>query len=316
MENAKVLVAGLAVKQLPELEKVCEVTFAPAGAGKDWYLANLGDFDALITGKLPVDQELLDAGKKLKIVSATGVGYDHIDVDYASSQGIIVSNCPASVMQPTAEMAFTLLLALSRKLALYNQEMRQGNFLDTGLLENQGQSPVGKTLGIFGMGRIGKTLASYARTFGMNILYHNRHQLPEDEERALGVSYVPLADLLSQADYVSLNAPATAETYHVIDEAALSMMQPTAFLINTSRGSLVDEAALLRALKGKRIAGAGLDVFEEEPDFNEEFCQLDNVILTPHAGSATRESRRSVLKEASHNIVSFLVDGVPVNRVN
>ena len=134
MENAKVLVAGLAVKQLPELEKVCEVTFAPAGAGKDWYLANLGDFDALITGKLPVDQELLDAGKKLKIVSATGVGYDHIDVDYASSQGIIVSNCPASVMQPTAEMAFTLLLALSRKLALYNQEMRQGKFLDTGLL--------------------------------------------------------------------------------------------------------------------------------------------------------------------------------------
>lgn len=304
MENAKVLVAGLAVKQLPELEKVCEVTFAPAGAGKDWYLANLGDFDALITGKLPVDQELLDAGKKLKIVSATGVGYDHIDVDYASSQGIIVSNCPASVMQPTAEMAFTLLLALSRKLALYNQEMRQGNFLDTGLLENQGQSPVGKTL------------ASYARTFGMNILYHNRHQLPENEERALGVSYVPFADLLSQADYVSLNAPATAETYHVIDEAALSMMQPTAFLINTSRGSLVDEAALLRALKGKRIAGAGLDVFEEEPDFNKEFCQLDNVILTPHAGSATRESRRSVLKEASHNIVSFLVDGVPVNRVN
>lgn len=304
MENAKVLVAGLAVKQLPELEKVCEVTFAPAGAGKDWCLANLGDFDALITGKLPVDQELLDAGKKLKIVSATGVGYDHIDVDYASSQGIIVSNCPASVMQPTAEMAFTLLLALSRKLALYNQEMRQGNFLDTGLLENQGQSPVGKTL------------ASYARTFGMNILYHNRHQLPEDEERALGVSYVPLADLLSQADYVSLNAPATAETYHVIDEAALSMMQPTAFLINTSRGSQVDEAALLRALKGKRIAGAGLDVFEEEPDFNKEFCQLDNVILTPHAGSATRESRRSVLKEASHNIVSFLVDGVPVNRVN
>ncbi|MCD5446549.1 NAD(P)-dependent oxidoreductase [Lactobacillus delbrueckii] len=304
MENAKVLVAGLAVKQLPELEKVCEVTFAPAGAGKDWYLANLGDFDALISGKLPVDQELLDAGKKLKIVSATGVGYDHIDVDYASSQGIIVSNCPASVMQPTAEMAFTLLLALSRKLALYNQEMRQGNFLDTGLLENQGQSPVGKTL------------ASYARTFGMNILYHNRHQLPENEERALGVSYVPFADLLSQADYVSLNAPATAETYHVIDEAALSMMQPTAFLINTSRGSLVDEAALLRALKGKRIAGAGLDVFEEEPDFNKEFCQLDNVILTPHAGSATRESRRSVLKEASHNIVSFLVDGVPVNRVN
>jgi phosphoglycerate dehydrogenase-like enzyme len=140
--------------------------------------------------------------------------------------------------------------------------------------------------------------------------------LPEDEERALGVSYVPLADLLSQADYVSLNAPATAETYHVIDEAALSMMQPPAFLINTSRGSLVDEAALLRALKGKRIAGAGLDVFEEEPDFNKEFCQLDNVILTPHAGSATRESRRSVLKEASHNIVSFLVDGVPVNRVN
>lgn len=121
---------------------------------------------------------------------------------------------------------------------------------------------------------------------------------------------------VSQADYVSLNAPATAETYHVIDEAALSMMQPTAFLINTSRGSQVDEAALLRALKGKRIAGAGLDVFEEEPDFNKEFCQLDNVILTPHAGSATRESRRSVLKEASHNIVSFLVDGVPVNRVN
>ncbi|MBT8904338.1 NAD(P)-dependent oxidoreductase [Lactobacillus delbrueckii subsp. bulgaricus] len=121
---------------------------------------------------------------------------------------------------------------------------------------------------------------------------------------------------VSQAGYVSLNAPATAETYHVIDEAALSMMQPTAFLINTSRGSQVDEAALLRALKGKRIAGAGLDVFEEEPDFNKEFCQLDNVILTPHAGSATRESRRSVLKEASHNIVSFLVDGVPVNRVN
>ncbi|WP_201330328.1 NAD(P)-dependent oxidoreductase, partial [Lactobacillus nasalidis] len=230
MEKAKVLVAGLTVKQLPELEKACAVTYAPVEADKAWYLDHLGEYDGLITGKLPVDKDLLAAGEKLKIVSASGVGFDHIDVDYASSQGIIVANCPASVMQPTAEMAFTLLLALSRKLVLYNQAMQEGKFLDTALAQNQGQSPVGKTLGIFGMGRIGKTLASYARTFGMNILYHNRHRLSDDEEHALGVSYVPLADLLSRADYVSLNAPATPETYHVIDEAALSMMQPTAFL--------------------------------------------------------------------------------------
>ena len=314
--NGKILIAGLSIDQLPELEAKFDLLFAPKNADLAWYQQVLPDIDGMIAGKVQVGQEMIDAAPKLKIITACGVGFDHIDVDYASSQGIVVSNCPESVMQPTAEMAFALILALSRKLIKYDEGMQKGAFLDTSLPENQGQSLVGKTLGIFGMGRIGQTLAGYAKCFGMNVLYHNRRRLPQETERELGANYVQLAELLARADYLSLNAPATPETYHVIDEAAISMMPDTAYLINTARGSLVDEAALLRALKNGRLAGAGLDVFANEPDFNQEFCQLENVILTPHAGSATKEARRNVLKEASYNLLSFLVDGQPVNRVN
>lgn len=311
-----ILVAGIAEERLDELKKYCQVTVGPKHAGADWYQDHIQGYDGLLAANIKVDKALINAGKQLKIITSCGVGFDHIDVDYAASQGIVVSNCPVSVMQPTAEMAFTMLLGLTRKIHIYDSSMRFGKFLDTSQVQNQGQSPMGKTLGIFGMGRIGQTLAGYARAFGMSVLYHNRHRLSVDKEREIGASYVSFEDLLRKSDYLSLNAPATPETYHVIDQAALALMQPTAFLINTARGSLVDEAALLAALKEGQIAGAGLDVFENEPHCNPEFRKLDNVILTPHAGSATKEARRNVLKEATNNLVSFLVEGVPVNRVN
>lgn len=319
MARPKVLVSGIEEDQLGKLQEKCDVTVGPEEITSEtilWYQNNIKEYDGLIASKLPVDSKLIDAGENLKIISGRGVGYDHIDAKYAAEKGIIVSNCPNSVMQPTAEMAFTMLLSLTRRVHFYDSNMRQGIFLNTDLVKNQGQSPVGKTLGIFGMGRIGQTLAKYASAFGMNILYHNRHRLPEEIERNLSADYVSFETLLKQSDYVSLHAPATRETYHIMDESAFSIMQNGAFLINTSRGSLVDEQALLKALKTNKLAGAGLDVFENEPHCNPEFYKLDNVILTPHAGSATQESRRGVVVEAIHNILSFLIDGIPVNRVN
>lgn len=321
MAKLKVLVlGGMREDALDDLKENFEVTIGPVGHrladDYQWVIKNISEYDALIAVKMPIDKKIIDCAKNLKIISTYGVGVDHIDIEYAAEKGIVVSNCPESVTRPTAELALTLVLACARKLHYYDHTMRQGVFLDVSDYDDQGETIEGKTLGIFGMGRIGGTIASFAHALGMKIIYHNRHRVSAELEKELGAEYVDFDTLLANSDFLSLNAPATKETENIINADALKKMKSNAYLINTSRGSLVDQDALISALKGDEIAGAGLDVFDDEIRPDRHLTELDNVVMTPHVGSATHRARYRLTKEASQNIISYLKDGKALNQVN
>lgn len=321
MAQAKVLVLGeLREDALEDLKKKCEVVLGPAGHrmedDREWVLDHIADYDAVIVAKMNFDREMIDAAKNLKIISTYGVGFDHIDIEYAKQKGIVVANCPDSVRRPTAELALTLLLASARRLHLYDHAMREGVFLNVNEYDNQGFTVEGKTLGILGMGNVGQLVAQFASALGMKIIYHNRHQLDSSVEEKLNAKYVDFDTLVKNVDFLTLHAPATKETYHIIDNNVFKKMKETAFLINVARGSLVDESALIRAVKHGEIAGAGLDVYENEPHVSRELLNLDNVVLTPHAGSATHIARYNLSKEAAKNVYSFLVDKKAINKIN
>lgn len=320
MTKNKVLVlGGLREDALAELKEKCDVTIGPVGHrmadDREWVKNHLSEFDGLIVAKMQIDEDMLKHADNLKIISTYGVGYDHVDVQAAANKGIVVSNCPESVTRPTAELVLTMILACARRLHYYDHSMREGVFLNVNEYDNQGFSIQGKTLGILGMGRIGKQVAKFGQMLGMKIIYHNRHQVAPELEEKLGAKYVAFDQLLSESDFLSLNAPATKETYHLINASSLKQMKDSAFLINVARGSLVDQSALIEALKTDQIAGAGLDVFENEGEVDEELASLDNVVMTPHVGSATHQARYNLSKEASKNILSYLLDGKVLNQV-
>ena len=256
---------------------------------------------------------MIDAAKNLKMISTYGVGFDHVDIEYANEKGIVVSNCPKSVLRPTAELTLTMIMASARRLRYYDHALREGVFLDANEYDNQGYTIEGKTLG---MGRIGQQVARFAKALGMKIIYHNRHQLYAKLEEELNAKYVDFDILVKEADCLSLHAPATDETYHIINADVFKQMKETAYLINVARGSLVDSDALIAALKKGEIAGAALDVFENEPHPRQELVDMDNVIMTPHAGSATHIARYNLSKEAANNILPFFKDGKAINKVN
>lgn len=275
-------------------------------------LDHIAAYDGVIVAKMIFDKQMIDVAKNLKIISTYGVGFDHVDTEYAKEKGIVVLNCPESVLRPTAELALTMILASARRLRYYDHTLREGVFLNADEYDNQGYSIEGKTLGILGMGRIGQQVARFAKALGMKIIYHNRHQLDEKLE----AKYVDFADLIKNADFLSLHAPLTDETYHIINADAFKQMKDTAFLINVARGSLVDSNALISALKNDEIAGAALDVFENEPHPRQELVEMDNVIMTPHVGSATHVARYNLSKEAANNVLSFFKDGKAINQIN
>ncbi|GAA3629603.1 2-hydroxyacid dehydrogenase family protein [Lactobacillus hamsteri] len=321
MNKAKVLVlGGLREEALDDLKQNCEVTMGPVGHRMDddyeWVVDHIAGYDGLIAPKMTIDKKILDNAKNLKIISTYGVGFDHIDVDYAKQKGIVVSNCPKSVTRPTAELALAMILACARRLHFYDHSLREGAFLDVNEYDNQGFSIEGKTLGILGMGRIGQLVAQFGQMLGMNIIYHNRHQVATEIEDKVNAKYVDFDTLIKESDFLTIHLPATDETEHIIDSDVLKKMKSTAFLINVARGSLVDQMALVKALKTAEIAGAGLDVLENEPHIDEELAALDNVIMTPHVGSATHVARQNLTKEASENIISFFVNGKALNQVD
>lgn len=256
---------------------------------------------------------MIDAAKNLKMISTYGVGFDHVDIEYANEKGIVVSNCPKSVLRPTAELTLTMIMASARRLRYYDHALREGVFLDADEYDNQGYTIEGKTLG---MGRIGQQVARFAKALGMKIIYHNRHQLDAKLEEELNAKYVDFDILVKEADCLSLHAPATDETYHIINADVFKQMKETAYLINVARGSLVDSDALIAALKKGEIAGAALDVFENEPHPRQELVDMDNVIMTPHPGSATHIARYNLSKEAANNVLPFFKDGKAINKVN
>ncbi|WP_294070622.1 NAD(P)-dependent oxidoreductase [Proteiniphilum sp. UBA1028] len=280
-------------------------------------LAMIPDYEVLVPNfSFYTDKEIMDRGTKLELISNWGVGFNNIDVDYATQKGVVVTNIPNSTREPTAEFTFGLLLAAARRIGYYDRKLRTPEGVSWGVYADAGLPVYGKMLGIIGMGRIGQSLARRAVASGMNIIYHNRSRLSKEIEERYNAKYVSFEELLSTADYISLNAPSTPETYRMIGEKQLNMMKPTAVFINTARGDMVDERALAQALKEKRIWAAALDVFEHEPRILPELLTLDNVLLAPHAGTKTMEDRINMSIEMAQNIVGFYESTYPVSRVN
>lgn len=281
-------------------------------------LEMIPNFDALLSMfNFPVDRRLIDtASSRLKIVSNYAVGYDNIDIPYCTEKGIQVTNTPDPVTEPTADQAFGLLLAVSRRISEVDRRMRIPGAVKVALLENLGHSLYGKTIGILGMGRIGQALARRALASGMRVVYHNRHRLSPDVEQKYEARFLPLGELLAIADVVSVNAPLTADTYHLIGEEELKKMKPDSILINTARGPLVDEKALVKALQSKQIWAAGLDVFEFGDFPLPELLSMDNVVLNPHTGTQTYEVRNEMAAYAARNIINFFEGKGSVAKVN
>ena len=264
----------------------------------------------------PVNKELIDHAPNLKLIANYAVGYNNIDVAYALQKGLTVANTPDPVTAPTANLALGLMIDAARRVTECDRKLRTlRKAMKVGVLENLGVNITGKVLGIIGMGRIGKALAKRANACGMEVIYHNRRQLYIEEETRLNVTYVSKEELLERADFVSLNAPYTPETYHIIGAEELKRMKNSAILINTARGPLVDEAALVEALKSGEIRGAGLDVFEDGDYPMEELLEMDNVVLTPHIGTQTTETRILMARTVCNNVIGFLEGDRPVSRV-
>ena len=262
-----------------------------------------------------VDSDVLDAAPDLRVVANLAVGYDNIDVAAATARGVVVTNTPDVLTEATAELTWALILAAARRIVEGDRLVRARQWKGWSPTQLLGVSLAGKTLGIFGMGKIGAAVARRARGFAMPVAYTNR--TPNTEvEAEIGARRVSFDELLACSDVLTIHAPSTPETRHVIDEAALSKLRPGAILVNTARGPLVDEAALVAALRGVRIAAAGLDVFEREPELERGLTELDNVVLLPHLGSATAEARGAMVELCSRNIVAVLAGEPPVTPLN
>ena len=262
-----------------------------------------------------VDADVLDAAPDLRVVANLAVGYDNIDVAAATARGVVVTNTPDVLTEATAELTWALILAAARRIVEGDRLVRSNQWKGWSPTQLLGMSLTGKTLGIFGMGKIGAAVARRARGFAMQVVYTNR--TPNGAvEAEIGARRVSFGELLERADVLTIHAPSTPETRHVIDAAALSRLRPGAILVNTARGPLVDEAALVAALQTSRLGAAGLDVFEREPELERGLTELDNVVLLPHLGSATAEARGAMVELCCRNIVGVLAGEPPVTPLN
>jgi glyoxylate reductase len=263
-----------------------------------------------------VDRDVLEANPKLKAVASSSITPDNIDVAAATERGIPVTVIPAVVTESTADLAFALMLAVARRLVEGDRALRAGMYPGSQSNHLAGAMVYGKTLGLVGGGRIGQAVARRAQGFGMRVLYADPRRLAQDDERRLGLIYGSLDEVLSQADFISLHAAMRPDTRHLIGERELRLMKPTAFIVNTSRGPVIDEAALVRALAEKRIAGAGLDVYENEPRVSPELIAMSNVVLTPHLGSAVSELRESMAHVVVDNVLALIEGRRPPGILN
>jgi len=312
-------------RRIPEagiklLREYCEVRYRDVMApmSREELLREIRDVDALYcTLSEKVDKEVIDAGKNLKVIATMSAGVDHIDVDYATSKGIYIVHTPGVLTDTTADFAWALLMATARRVVEADKLVRVGkwefSWAPTMML---GYDVHGKTLGIIGFGRIGQAVARRAKGFNMRILYYDVVRR-EDLEKELGVEYRPMEEILREADFVTLHVPLTPQTEKLIGEKELKMMKKTAILINTSRGKVIDQAALVKALKERWIAAAGLDVFEEEPlPVDSPLIELENVVLTPHIASASHDTRNRMAEYAASGMISVFKGEIPENLYN
>lgn len=263
-----------------------------------------------------IDAEVMDAaGGSLRIIANYAVGYDNIDVEAATKRRIAVTNTPGVLTETTADLAWALMFAVARRIVESDRFTREGKFKGWGPMMFLGGDVYGKTLGVVGAGRIGTAVAMRAKGFNMRVLYTDVVR-NEKIEREVGARKVELEELLRESDFVTLHVPLTPSTHHLIGERELKMMKKTAYLINTSRGPVVDEKALVEALRSGEIAGAGLDVYENEPELTPGLAELDNVVLTPHIGSASVETRTRMATLAAENIIALFEGKRPPTIVN
>lgn len=281
---------------------------------KDELIELLKDADGAITLLSdPLSRDVLEK-TKLKIISNYAVGYNNIDIKYATEKGIIVTNTPDVLTDATADLTLALILATARRIVEGNKFLRRGRFKGWLPQLMLGVDLKGRILGIIGMGRIGKAVARRAKAFGMEIIYNQRKKLIKSEEDALNAKFLPLDELLKKADIVSLHCPLTKETNKLLNRERISSMKKGAILINTSRGAVVDEEALCEALQ-THLFSAGLDVYENEPKINPKLLKLKNVVLLPHIGSAGKETRETMAVMAVSNILAFFEGKVPPNII-
>ena len=274
------------------------------------------EIEGLVASGVRVDEDLLEHAPHLRVVANVAVGYDNIDVAACTRRRIVVTNTPEVLTETTADLAFALLMTVARRLVECDRYVREGrwHYWQWGYM--WGTDLFRKTLGVYGLGRIGKAVARRGRGFSMRVLYYDIVGPAPALERELGAQFVDRETLLREADFLTLHVPLTPETHHLISARELAMMKPTAFLINAGRGQVVDEAALVEALESRRIAGAGLDVFEQEPHIHSALLALPNVVLTPHVGSATAETRLAMAMLAAENLLAALEGRRPPNPVN
>ncbi|HZP02982.1 MAG TPA: D-glycerate dehydrogenase [Terriglobia bacterium] len=274
------------------------------------------DAEGILVVGAKINQQVLRAARPLKIVANCGVGYDNIDVAACTERRILVTNTPGVLDDSTADLAFALLLATARRVAEGDRLVREGRWHEWKWNLLWGADVHHKTLGLLGFGRIGQAVARRAQGFSMRILYHSRRRVEEAVERQLGAGRVDLDTLLRESDFLSIHVPLTSETRRLIGARELALMKPSAMLINTARGKVVDEEALVQALDKKLIAGAGLDVFENEPQLHPALIGMTNVVLTPHIGSASHETRLKMAMCSAENLLAGLAGRRPPNIVN
>ncbi|MFO7815036.1 MAG: D-glycerate dehydrogenase [Halanaerobiales bacterium] len=262
-----------------------------------------------------IDEEVINKSEHLKIIANYAVGYDNIDLEAAKENNIYITNTPDVLTEATADLTWTLLLATARRIVEADKFLRNLKYEGWAPELLLGQKTYGKTLGIIGFGRIGQAVAERAHGFNMEVLYNKRSPLNKNKEVELGVKYTELDRIFKKADYITINASLNESTYHLIGEKEFLEMKDNAIIVNTGRGPIINEKALVEALKNKEIFGAGLDVYEYEPEVSPELLDLDNVILTPHIGSATIKARNEMSEMVAEDVIAALEGKEPINRV-
>jgi len=301
------------------LEKECEVKVNPDDRAltKEELMDVVKGIDGLLCLLTDIiDEKIININSHLKIISNYAVGYNNIDIEAATKRGIMVTNTPGVLTETTADLTWALLMSIARRIVEADKFIREGKFTGWSPMLFLGSDVHHSILGIIGLGRIGKAIAKRAKGFGMRILYTDIKRASKEIEEELGVEFVSLNGLLSNSDFVSIHTPLLPETHHLISEKELKMMKRSAYLINAARGPLINEKALVRALQEKRIAGAALDVYENEPHLSPGLSNLDNVVVVPHIGSASTATREKMATMAAMNLVAGLSGKVPLNLVN
>ncbi len=301
---------------LDKLSSECDLKINRTSLTKEELKQKVSGSDAVISYLTDrIDKDIIYRGTKLKIIANYGAGFNNIDVTYASERGIWVTNTPNVLHETTADLTWAMILGAARRIVSADRYMREGKFQGWGAKLFLGGDVHEKTLGIIGLGEIGRAVARRALGFNMRTLYHQRNRLPKEDEKKLNVEYSPFEKILRESDFLTLHVPLTEETEYMIGNDEIAFMKKTAYLIHTARGKVIDDYALVAALREGRLAGAALDVYEDEPELTEGMRELDNLIILPHIGSASFETRDKMALLVADNILDALEGKTPRSLV-